>query len=182
MAVSINRRLNLVIPVSTDSGTAFLHSQPISRETFERYWKVLARTHAAFFSQGLGIVSGPSVAVLMLKDVAEEMGVWGGSDGVQNGLLNEMRRLTNLIVPGQDPIPLANAAGKVSDEDLRDAEGALVFFTCVSAVNKRNQVQGMIEAAGRLWDFRPELSTATELAGSLRISTEAASSGVTAST
>ena len=98
----INKALNLVIPVDWEmGGQIFVHSTPISREVFEQYFLVISKTFAAIFSQGLGAVAGPRIAYLMLKKTAEDMGLWAGPAGVGAGLMNEMIRLSNVIMPDE---------------------------------------------------------------------------------
>ena len=94
----IDKKLNLVIPVDgTARGTIYVHSTPISRDVFEKYFMVLSKTFAQIYKQGLDIYAGPRVAALLLRKTAEEMDVLDGFDGVENGLMAEMLRLTNVI-------------------------------------------------------------------------------------
>ena len=44
--MKIDRRLNLVQPIETGSGTVYLHSVPLSREVWETYFLVLSKTYA----------------------------------------------------------------------------------------------------------------------------------------
>src|SRR5215831_13634119 len=105
--VRISRSLNLVVPVDTEAGTIYVHSTPISRDVFERYYLVLSKTFAQIYQEGLAAIAGPRVGFLLLRDVAQNTrgtngapNAWEGTDGVANGLINEIRRLTNVIMPG----------------------------------------------------------------------------------
>jgi hypothetical protein len=174
----INKSLNLVIPVDYEKGgQIFVHSTPISREVFEQYFLVISKTFANIFSQGLGAISAPRVAYLMLKQTATEMGIWSGESGVQAGLINEIIRLSNVLVPEkqgwkQYPLHTAIAKGILSDETKSEVENELVFFTCVSLMNKRSQAEGILETMNGLWgsqttslgfmEFKNSLSTSTE--------------------
>ena len=87
--LTINRKLNLVLPLQRGDDTVlYVHSTPIRPETFEKYYLVLAKTWASLTQNGLDPRSGPSVAALVLKEVAETTmrapGVtwWDGPDGV----------------------------------------------------------------------------------------------------
>src|SRR5215469_15371938 len=126
-----DRRLNLVIPVDTTAGEVQVFSTPIGRPTFERYYRVLARAWSVVATMG-GVASGPRVAAMELRQTAIDVGTWDdvGSDvGVQRGLLEEIRRLTNVLVPrsrddggGWEMIPLMDAvrAGTLDEEDLSE--------------------------------------------------------------
>lgn len=181
----INKALNLVIPVDWEKGgQIFVHSTPISREVFEQYFIVISKTFAAIFSQGLGAVAGPRIAYLMLKKTAEDIGLWAGPAGVGVGLMAEIIRLSNVMMPdknGWKSIPLQSAIdkGMLDSETIAEIEGELVFFTCVSMMNKRNQVEPIMETVNGLWGSQTTSLNSTEFMNSLRISTEEESSGET---
>lgn len=169
----INKALNLVIPIDWEKGgQIFVHSTPISREVFEQYFLVISKTFAAIFSQGLGAVAGPRIAYLMLKKTAEDMGLWAGPSGVGVGLINEIIRLSNVSMPtakGWKSIPLQSAIdkGMIDDETLADIEGELSFFTCVSVMNKRSQVEPIMDTVNGLWGSQTTSLTSTEFMNSL---------------
>ena len=194
--MKINRALNLVIPIDTEIyGQIYVHSTPISRDVFERFYLVISKTFAAIFSQGLGAIAGPRVAYLMLKQTAKDMGVWGGEGetedarlaGVEFGLMNEIRRLTNVLVPSSSgwiakPLPDLCSRNEIDAETQAEIEGELVFFTCVSMMNKRAQVPGIMEAVGGLWGSETSPLSCTEFGSSLPILTVTENSGETAIT
>ena len=62
----IDRKLNLVIPVERDTGKVYVHSTPISREAFDRYFMVLATAYAEIVGGPLRAV-GNRVAMKMVK-------------------------------------------------------------------------------------------------------------------
>jgi hypothetical protein len=179
----INKSLNIVIPVDYEKGgQIFVHSTPISREIFEQYFLVVSKTFANIFSQGLGAISGPRVAYLMLKQTATEMGIWNGETGVQAGLVNEIIRLSNVLIPdkkGWKQLPLHTAVTKgfIDSETLAEIEGELVFFTCVSLMNKKNQVEGIMETVSGLWGSQTTSLGFTEFLNSLTTSTEEGNTG-----
>jgi hypothetical protein len=180
--MKINRALNLVIPIETDKGQIFVHSTPISREVFEQYFLVISKTFASIFSQGLGAIAGPRIAYLMLKKTSEEMGIWSGVGGVEYGLVNEIIRLSNVLMPtakGWKSIPLHSAIekGTLDSETVAEVEGELIFFTCVSMMNKRIQIEGIMDTVNGLWGSLTTSSNSTEFMNSLMTSTEAESSG-----
>lgn len=136
----IDKKLNVVVGVDmADGSDGFVHAMPLSREVFETHFLVISKMVAAIFGEGLTIIAGPRVASLMLKKVATDLGVWDTPGGVKDGLMLEIRRLSNLAVStpgGWSSIPLQEAIDKrlIDDESLSELENALVFFTAVSAI------------------------------------------------
>lgn len=139
----LDRHLNLVMPVyDTSLGTVWVFHTPVSRQVFERYYRVMARAWTLVASMG-GTSSGPKIAALELKTTANDMAIWDGPTGVEKGLFEEIRRLTNVVCPaengGWEPVPLmdAVAAGTLDADDLADVEGIVTFFTLASAIQPR---------------------------------------------
>ena len=180
--MQINRKLNLVVPIEGESGPiAYIHAMPISFDVFEAHAAVLARTYAAIYELGIGNSCGPNMAHVMLKRIAEQLTVW---DDVQSGLLAEMRRLSNVVyltANGWETVMLDQAVKQnlIDTEDLREAEGALVFFTVVSAVSRRKQIAERLRGPGLAWGFQTTSQSPMELAASLAISTMGGNSGET---
>lgn len=208
--MKIDKRLNLIVPVygdpvpvvdekgapvlgedrqpkTTTPVVAHVHSTPISEEMVDRYFMVLGQTYAAIFSRGLGIAGGPAIAMRLLRQIAMETGVWEDHDGqvgVKNGLVEEIRRLTSVVVPGpagsgwqQVPLQVAVDGGSLSSEDRTEVENAIAFFIAASAVLNRSMRRPMLEAAAELWGAHVSSSTSTELVSSLGTSTATGSSG-----
>jgi len=98
--VNLNKKLNLVIPVERDGGLVYVHSMPISREVFERYFMTIAKTFGRIMVEGLARTS-PRIAMLMLRKTAQDDGNWTGTGGVELGLVSEIRRLTSVLLPIQ---------------------------------------------------------------------------------
>jgi hypothetical protein len=185
MPVHIDKHLNFVIPVQGDGVTTYVHSMPIGEDVFDRYFLVISKTFAAIYNEGLGVTAGPRVAAKLLKRVATEMGVWDGADGVQTGLMTEIRRLTNVVAPGPNgwtTFPFQDALGEnyLSKGDVSEVENALVFFTVASAMHRRAELESILNGAGSLWGARVEPLNCTEFAASLTTSTATGSSGATA--
>ena len=183
MSVTINRKLNLVVPVEVHEGvTVYFHSAPVMNETFETYYKVMAKAFTEIYTSGLSYVSGPRVAAMALKDVSVKMGVWDGPEGVENGLLGEIKRLTNVVMLGDrgwQVIPVADKAvtNVVSEDDFSEVNNAIAFFILASAMHKKSQLKGVLEGAAALWGASVMSLNATEYAASLPTSTTAASTG-----
>lgn len=178
--MKIDKRLNIVVPVEiADGSTVYVHAMPLAREVWERYYRVISRTFAEIYKEGLSFVAGPKVAGLMLKEVAETMGVW---QDVQVGLIPEIRRLSNVLIQtptGWQTIPLEEAAGKkiFDADDAADVDGVLTFFIVNSAVHRREALEVILDGASKLWNARITSSNCTEYAASLPTSTETGSSG-----
>jgi hypothetical protein len=183
MAVRIDRRLNIVFPIERESGPIYVHATPISRETFERYFVPISKTFAAIYAEGLNVIAGPRIAALMLKRIATEMGTLDGPTGVRRGLLLEMQRLANVVLPhpsgnGWGTMPLHDAIDRelLDEDDVAEVEGVLAFFTCVSAMHTRAQLPAIL-AGMSLWQAQTSSLNSTEFANSLQTSTPAESSG-----
>ena len=177
----INRKLNLVIPVDTDIGTVYVHSTPISREVFEKYFLVISKTFATIYRQGLEVVAGPRVAGIMLKRVATDLGIWEGDEGVELGLVAEMRRLTNVLIPnaekkgGWDLMGLQDAIDRdiLDDDEVSEVEGAVTFFMCASSMHRKTELPAILAGMTSLWDALTTSSSCTEYRDFLATSTEA---------
>lgn len=174
----INKKLNLVIPVDTEDGTVYVHSTPISREIFEQYFLPISRTFAEIYRQRLDIVAGPRIAMMMLRKAATDLGVLEGPDGVENGLIAEIRRLTNVAIPsdkGWETYPLQDVISRslLSEDDISEIEGAVTFFICASAMHRKSELPIILNGMTSLWDAQTTLLGFSEFVTSLRQSTEA---------
>jgi hypothetical protein len=176
--VRINKKLNLVIPLKQDSGIIYVHAMPLMREAYEQHFEVIAGTFARIYKQGLSIISGPRIAALMLRRVAEGL---GQLETVEKGLLLEMRRLANVVMltdRGWETITLDAAVtrGLLDEDDLAEVEGLLAFFMCASAIHRKAEIQSVLTGLGAVWRTQTTLLTVTEWKGSLPTSTETATS------
>lgn len=190
--MQIDRRLNLVIPIIRDDETRmYVHSTPIRPETFEQYHLVLAKTFSSFAQNGLDPRSGPSVAAMILKDVAQAtargpgLNWWDGPDGIggEVGLMGEIVRLSNAVVPdkakGWGHVPLQTALDQqlIDDDEKSEVLNLLVFFTVVSLVAPRVDRARLVRGEAAVYELQITLSNATEFAISLRMSKDDATSG-----
>lgn len=181
--IKLNRKLNMVIPIETRDGiTIYVHSTPIMRETFETYFEPIARTFTQIYSAGHGIYSGPRVAELILRKVATQMNMWDGENGVKNGLIVEIHRLTNVATPSPAgwtylPWEIAVKDGLVDEDDASEVENALVFFTVASAMHKKSELRPLLESALSLWGAQPESLKLTDYLASLPTSTVTENTG-----
>lgn len=184
--MKINRKLNLVFPVEkADGSTVYLHSTPISMETFKQHFLLLSKTFSAIFSEGLAFTSGPRIAAMMLRANAESLGVWEGPTGAKLNLMAEIHRLTNVLVPsargGWDTLMFEDAlrGDYLDEDDSLEAENAICFFTLVSVMMRRNTVPEALARMCSLWATQTTFLSCTDFAHSLPTSTVAVSSGVT---
>lgn len=169
------KTLNLVVPVSTDNGTVYVHSCPVRREVFREHFLVLSKTLNQLYSEGVSRLTGPRIAALMLEKIAKDDGIWetvGDRIGVKDSLMNEIRRLSNVILStseGWKTIPLMDAVkqGKLDIEDVEEAEGYIVFFTCISHIHKRKEVLAFLAPMAELWDTQSTSLNVTEYIDSL---------------
>lgn len=181
--ITISKKLALVIPIETDNGIIYVHSTPITLQTFERYYLVIAKTFNVLYGEGLHVIAGPRVASLTLRNVAETAEVWDGPDGVEIGLMSEIRRLTNCILPtpnGWSTVPFEESRKTMDAEILSEVEGQIVFFILNSAMHRKSRAEAFIKSAARYWGSLTTSLNVTEYAASLPTLTPADSIGVTA--
>jgi hypothetical protein len=171
--MKINEKLNLVIPIYTDDKiSAYVHSTPISRETYEVNYLLLAKTFTAIHAEGVGEITAPRVAALMMKDFARR----DNNPNAAEVLMNEIRRLSSVVQPnpngsGWQAIPLQEAISKKSldEDDISEVENAVAFFICVVHLYPKNLVKGFLTGAMRLWGSQITPHTSTEFIRSLPI-------------
>ncbi|AXD05079.1 hypothetical protein AH775_06925 [Salmonella enterica subsp. enterica serovar Give] len=183
--MKIARNLNLIIPVQTEKGKAWIHATPINKEVFKEHFFILSKTFSVIFSEGLGVIAGPRIAYLMLERIAGDMSIWDGEKGVRNTLVNEIIRLANLVYPvegkGYDTIPLDMALER-KIVDLDEVAGQLVFFTCISSLNTPEQTEEMMLTVSGMWNSVASSLSLTDWIASLPTSKPIASTGETVST
>jgi hypothetical protein len=196
--VRLDQKLNFIIPiynavtVKDDVGqdqeveqvVGYIHSTPILNETFERYFLTISKTFAAIYGEGLGYMAAPRVTSILLKRAAQSISDWDGPDGVQQGLLGEINRLSNYVSAGPggwSAIPLETAIVRkmLSDDDVAEVTNAVAFFIVNSAMQRRTDLRVTLAGAARLWDARVSSSSCTEFVASLKTSTAAESTGAT---
>jgi hypothetical protein len=173
----LDNKLNLITEIETDDkATIFVHSTPISRDVFEKYFLVISKTFASIISEGLSFISGPRVAAMMLKKIASDQGVWEGRAGVEVGLISEIRRLSNVIMPsekGWNTVPFQDAIDKqlLHPDDIAEVEGLICFFICASAMSRRTEIASVLDRMA-VWGSSTTLLNSTAFAASLPTSTE----------
>ena len=174
----LNEKLNFVIPVydANDKISAYVHSTPLSREAFEASFVLISKTFSAIHGEGLGSIAGPRVASLILREVAKRNDDEAGA----LTLMNEIRRLTNVLTPGPNGwtiIPFQEATKTLDPDDLSEVENAIVFFTVYSAMHRRQTLRDLLTGAARMWGAQVSSLTPTAFAASLPTSIETANIG-----
>ncbi|SAK53582.1 hypothetical protein AWB78_01340 [Caballeronia calidae] len=196
----INEAMNLVVPVVTDvvrekkDGQdietvvvrVWAYHNPIAREVFEANYRVLAATKAALSGRGAAYAmdAGPRIAALTLRDEglrdAEARGRFDANgntiDEAVPALLAEIKRLTNVMVPGSGgwdfmPVETAIAAGKIDAEDWSEAESAIVFFTSHWSMAKKAERARVARSVASVLRASITSSSPMEFAASLPSST-----------
>jgi hypothetical protein len=124
------------------------------------------------------------VADRLLRKVSKEMGVWDGPAGVERGLMAEIHRLTNVLMPGRGgwetvPIHEAKERGFLDSSEASEVDACIVFFTLMSVMHKKTDLKEVLDGAMSLWGAQIELLNCTEYTNFLKTSTTAASSGAT---
>jgi hypothetical protein len=171
--ITLNRKLNLVLSVDTDKGPVHIHSCPIGREVFEDNFLPISRAFTAVYTNGLGPVTGPRVAALLLKQESKTLGVW---ERTQQSLLAEIYRLTNVIAPEENgwetmPFDVAKKRGILNEDAAAEVENCIVYFTCASSIHLRAELAVALEGLNTLWNAQTTLLNCTEYMRSLRTST-----------
>ena len=180
MTVTISRKLNIVLPpVETPDGLMFIHSTPIGRSVFEQCFRPMARAMSSIISEGIGPVTGPSVAKLVLISEAKSLGEEGNINGL---LMSEIKRLTSVMLGGKNEvIPYAVACQRnLLDEDQQsEVENVLIYFTLVSWIRLPDAMSsGMgMEGLRQLWRAQTTSLDATAFLASLQTSTQVESTG-----
>jgi hypothetical protein len=158
--VKINRNLNLVMQVQTsNSGIIHVHSSAIGRSVFEQFYSELGKVFSQCFdstnkAEHLAL-SAPQLAYPSLKAISTQAGNWDGVGGVKFGLVNEIIRLTNIYMAGEngwEMIPFDTAIKREFVDEDEEAEilSALVFFTAISKVAPKDLKDSFLEMAGSL--------------------------------
>jgi hypothetical protein len=179
--MKIDRNLNLVMQVQTESkGTVFIHSTSISRSVFETFYLELGKVFSQCFdsiNQAHLALSAPQLAYPALKSISINAGNWEGAGGVKFGLVNEIIRLTNVLVAGEngwETIPFDTAVKRevLNEDEEMEALSSLVFFTAISKVAPKDLKNSFLEMAGALRNWELTSLDSTEYMNGLPISTK----------
>lgn len=181
--MKLTKDLRLAFDVETEKhGLVIVHSLPIRRETLEIYFAELGAVFNACYAEDddgrhLALV-GPRIAFMALKAAAKAAGTWDTPSGVENGLVNEWVRLTNIAHAdangaGWVQLPLHTAAkrGIVDEESYDTILSTLAFFTAASRVGPKKLVEAMLPVIGQSLGWETGSWSFTEFIASLQTST-----------
>lgn len=178
--MKINKSLNLVSKVVSDDGTIMhVHSAPITLDLFDAHADVLEDTFSHYVVNQERLRLAARRSHKRMLSIAERM---GKLDEVKNGLLPEVRRLTNVAM---------FAKGKWQDlgyqevydrqfldpETLDEIEGRIAFFTAASHLFPRQERETWMTGALGLWGAQITSLDFTAYLNFLVTSTADASSG-----
>ena len=181
--MKLNEALNLVLPV----GECQAYHTPISREVFEANYRILAATKAQLSSKGIyyQMDAGPRIAGLTLRDEgkkdAEDRGRVDDKgqplDELTPALLGEIKRLTVILCPSPSgfdlkPVDQAIQGGHIDLDDWREAESAIVFFTCLCSLAPKASRAEIARATAGLLKASITSQPPMEVAASLRTLTQ----------
>jgi len=160
----INKKLNIVIPLVTEKhGTVFIHSTPILRNVFELFYSELRHVFNDIFEGNNSknfILTGPQIAYTSLKQMSINAKTWEGNSGVKFGLVNEIVRLTSVMINSQkgwEQLPFDTIIKRefLDEDEESEVLNALIFFTSISLVAPKQLKEGFLEMAGstRGWEL-----------------------------
>lgn len=169
----IDKSLNIVIEIDREPSKIFVHSMPISREVFEAYFLPISMAFSKIYKVNLDGLAGPRVAALFLKSAAIEIGMWEGAQGVENGLLGEIVRLSNVVMPNPNgpgwvvkPMYNALAENLLSESEKSEVLGIQSFFTLAYHMHQKKW-RTQVLAGLDLWLTHTTSLNVTEFCASL---------------
>jgi len=169
--MKIDKNLNLVVPVESNEGKAYFHSTPIHREVFQRYHFVMCAAFTKLLQSGMEL-TGAKIAAYTLEETAREMNKWEGATGIEKGLMEEIARLTNVLILGENgwemlPVGVALQRGFIEDDDWSEAKQRIVFFTLVSAMTRMAVRNDLLMIMNESWQTQTTSSGCMEFIASL---------------
>jgi len=182
----VDRNLNIVVPIKTGKDiTVHVHSVPIARSIFEQFYLELGKVFSQCFdgvSSAHLALSAPQLAYPALKKIAKSEGSWEGLNGVEFGLINELKRLTNIVCPSEKgwesiPFDVALQRNILDEEDESEIISALVFFSAISRVAPKDLKKTFLEMAGSLRSWELTCLDSTAYMNSLPILKKAETTG-----
>jgi hypothetical protein len=180
--VTINKKLNLVVPVETENGKIWVHSVPISREIFESNYLLITKVLSNLYANGIGPAMAPRIALLILKDTAKEM---NDQKDISYDLMQEIYRLTNFLMPdptgvgGWRTIPFIEVKRQklVDETSISEVENAIVYFIVASAIHLKGELPMAYSGLERIWNAQTTSLNVTEYGRSLTTSTPGVNTG-----
>ena len=184
----ITRNLSIAIPVHTEAnGLVHVHSTAISRDVFEQFYSEIGKVFSQCFdsiNQAHLALSAPQLAYPALKSIATKNGNWDGAGGVKFGLVNEIIRLTNVMICGKNgwesiPFEIAVRREMLNEDEEAEVLSAIVFFTAISKVAPKDLKESFLAMAGSLRQWEITSSDFTAYMNGLPTLTEKENIGAT---
>lgn len=181
--MKIDKNLNLVLPILTDAGTAYVHSTPVAYDVFREHWRILSKTFESIY-RDTGDLSGPRVAWFTMMDIAKLDGEAAAKTFAQT-FWNEVIRLTNVVLPteanGYETLPFDTVIkrGLFDLREVDEAQNAIAFFTVMWHMHKAKDRAVYLQMPLKSWDGQLDSSNVTEFMSSLPILTPTVATGAT---
>jgi hypothetical protein len=181
--MKLDRKLNLVIPIETETkGRVLVHSAPISRDVFEQFYLELGKVFTQCFdsiNQAHLALSAPQLAYPALKKMSMDAGTW---ETVKKGFVNEIIRLTNVLIAGEKgwesiPLDLAIKREILDEDEESEVLSAITFFTAICRVAPKELRSSFLEMAGSIRNWELTLWDSTEYQNGLVMSAKVAPTG-----
>lgn len=188
--MKLDRRLNLVLTVDrADGSTVYVHSTPVSRQVYEAHYTFIHKVMSSLYEDiGANPVAIQRIVYLRMREMIDNDAKLRPQQqmfaGVRQGFLEEVWRLTNVIVPGPggyETIPFVEAEqnGTLDDDDVEEVKNDICFFTATSWIHRGKERLGMYELIDQSGGQTTSLH-ATEFQRSLPTLKPVASTGATA--
>ena len=182
MAITINRKLNLVLPIELDEHRKiYFHSIPISVEVFDANFWILTQTLSNLYAHGIGPSMSPRIALRALRDTAKQI---DDTQDISLNLVNEIYRLTSVIMPGSNGsgwinLPYYEVKTKrlVDEQILSEVENAIVYFIVASALHLRSELEMALGGLVGIWKAETTSLSAMDYMRSLPTSTQTENTG-----
>lgn len=184
--MKIDRKLNLVMPIQTEgNGIVHVHSISISRDIFDQFYLELGKVYSQCFDNKNPehfILSAPQLAYPALKAVSKKLGTWEGEGGVQSGLINEIVRLTTILINGANgweslPFDIVRKRKLLDEDEEAEVLSSLVFFTVICKVAPKELRVSFMEMSASLRNWVLTSSDCMEYKNGLPISTKTDATG-----
>jgi hypothetical protein len=170
-AVTINKKLNLILPLEIDDKKMWVHSTPISREVFEANYLLFVKTLSNLYFNGIGPGMAPRVASFALKDMAKEI---NSENDITVPVIQEIYRLTYVLMvdPATNkwaakPFVEVKMKNLIDEETLREVENALIYFTVASAIHLKSELPTVMVGLSSIWGAQTTSLNAMDYCNSL---------------
>jgi hypothetical protein len=154
----ITRDLKLAGSIDTvQSGLIHFYSAQISRDTFDQFFAELGDvvSYCTNIDAPADLIRvAPQLAFPALKKAAIKRGTWDAPDGVKNGLVAEIARLTQVAYTSADgrqilPLDAAVSRGILDEDDRAEILSQVVYFLALSLAAEKRLAQETLPMAAK---------------------------------